>query len=324
MLNELATLCVPHTRPTFHRIEADDRRFADHLIPLEQWDDRGAPFLAVLGVPQDEGVRRNGGRPGAADAPAAIYNALVKLTTSIGDQSLPPYCPILDCGLLRTDAATLEDIHVRQQRAVGLLLDWGASVVVFGGGHDTALPNGRALGARSERLGIVNVDAHLDVRPRTDEGSHSGSPFRELLEDPACHLHTFVEFGIQPFAASAHHVAYVLKHGHTVWMLDAIRRLGIETAIAAVKDQLQRCDAVHLSLDVDALASAYAPGVSAPVSDGFCPEQMARIITQIAALSTCRVVDIVEVNPRYDTDGRTARLAAYFAAHVLWTFAHRV
>jgi formiminoglutamase len=321
-LRDIAQLCVSPAVAVPPRLEVEDRRFEDYLMPLAEWTS-SPPRIALVGVPQDIGVARNGGRRGAAAAPAAIRAALGKLAASIGEVMLSPEVSICDCGLVRTDGLPLEEIHQRQEYIVGRLLDVGANVLVLGGGHDTALPDGRALGKRVERLGIVNVDAHLDVRIPTDDGSHSGSPFRELIEDDACPLELLIEFGTQRFSASAHHVRYVREHGYIVWMLDDIRRCSLEVALADVELRLAECDGIMLSLDVDALASAYAPGVSAPAGDGFQPAEVAAIIERIASMPQCRLVDIVEVNPSVDADERTVRLAAYFAALTMWTFAHR-
>ncbi len=304
------------------RAEAEDRRFADYMLRLSTWENQ-KPTLAIVGVPTDEGVRRNGGRVGAAGAPAAIRAALAKMTASFGSERLPDTVAILDCGDIVTDGLSLEEIHRRQQEIVGALLDEGMTVIVLGGGHDIALPDGRAIGMRAQQLGIVNVDAHLDVRPPTAEGTHSGSPFRELLDDSPCTIAAFVEFGIQPFSASAHHVQYVCDRGYTVWMLDQIRHHSLHAALDEVMATLAGCDRIHLSLDMDSLASAYAPGVSAPASDGFRPDEVAAIVERITQMPTCCLLDIVEVNPLTDSDGRTARLAAYFAALAIWTFAHR-
>ncbi|GIV50358.1 MAG: arginase [Candidatus Kapaibacterium sp.] len=321
-VRDIAQLCVVPTVAATPRLEVDDRRFGDYLVPVTEWDGR-SPQIALVGVPQDIGVARNGGRRGAAAAPAAIRAALAKLAASIGETMLPRQVSICDCGLVRTEGLSLEEIHQRQEYIVGHFLAMGASVLVLGGGHDTALPDGRALGKRVERLGIVNVDAHLDVRIPTDDGSHSGSPFRELIEDAACPLEVLIELGTQRFAASAHHVRYVREHGHIVWMLDDIRRNTLEIVLADIERRLAECDGIMLSLDVDALASAYAPGVSAPANDGFQPAEVAAIIERIVSMPQCRLVDIVEVNPSVDADERTVRLAAYFAALTMWTFAHR-
>lgn len=322
MLDRIAQLCQPFPTASFHRTESEDRRFADYFIALHRWQQKNVP-VAILGVPCDLGVRRNGGRPGAAAAPAAIYTALARLAASSGSVSLPPDVAILDCGMLRTEGLTLEEIQQHQQQIVTLLLDSGATVIVLGGGHECALPNGRALAQHTRKRGIVNVDAHLDVRPPTAEGSHSGSSFRELLEDSHTAPSVFVELGIQPFSASAHHVRFVIERGHTIWMLPDIRRRGLEHALVQLCNQLGQCDGVHLSLDIDAVASAFAPGVSAPATDGFHPAEVATIIEHIAALPQCRLIDVVEVNPTFDLDSRTVRLAAWLVAHVLWTVTHR-
>jgi len=322
-VRELAGFCISPRVTAVPRREEQDRRFGDYLVPLEEWSEE-SPLVALIGVPQDIGVLRNGGRRGAAGAPAAIRAALAKLAASIGEQMLSPEVNMCDCGMLRTEGLSLEELHREQEYVIGRLLDCGASIVVLGGGHDIALPDGRALGKRVERLGIVNVDAHLDVRIPTEDGSHSGSPFRELIEDPETHLSVLVEFGTQRFAASAHHVQYVRQRGHTVWMLDDIRRCSLESALDDVTARLDGCDGIMLSLDMDALASAFAPGVSAPASDGFQPADVFRVIERISALPRCRLVEIVEVNPTVDIDERTARLAAYFAASVMWMFANRM
>jgi formiminoglutamase len=106
-------------------------------------------------------------------------------------------------------------------------------------------------------------------------------------------------------------------------MLDDIRRCSLESALDDVTARLDGCDGIMLSLDMDALASAFAPGVSAPASDGFQPADVFRVIERISALPRCRLVEIVEVNPTVDIDERTARLAANFAASVMWMFANR-
>lgn len=321
-VRDIAQLCVVPTVAATPRLEVDDRRFGDYLVPVTEWDGK-PPQIALVGVPQDIGVARNGGRRGAAAAPAAIRAALAKLAASIGETMLPRQVGICDCGLVRTEGLSLEEIHQRQEYIVGHFLAMGARVLVLGGGHDTALPDGRALGKRVERLGIVNVDAHLDVRIPTEDASHSGSPFRELIEDDACPLELLIEVGTQRFAASAHHLRYVREQGHLVWMLEDIRQSTLDVALADIEQRLAECDGIMLSLDMDALASAYAPGVSAPANDGFQPAEVAAIIERIVSMPQCRLVDIVEVNPSVDADERTVRLAAYFAALTIWTFAHR-
>src|SRR5438270_3108747 len=132
------------------------------------------PGRAVLiGFPQDEGVRRNGGRVGAAEAPDAIRKWLYRLTP--GDparghdlRTAPP----LDAGNLRI-TADLEESQEALAEVVADLLTRGVFPVVLGGGHETAY--GVFLGyVKAHRaVGIINIDAHLDVRPPLDGKAHS-------------------------------------------------------------------------------------------------------------------------------------------------------
>src|SRR5262249_52772812 len=140
----------------------DDPRVGDMI---EFWHgDRAAlaPGRAVLiGFPQDEGVRRNGGRPGAAQAPDQIRRWLYRLTVSdcqahvsLGDP------PILDAGNVRI-AGDLEDSQGVLAEIIAGVLQSGAIPVVLGGGHETAYGHFLGYAAEQRSVGIINIDAHL-------------------------------------------------------------------------------------------------------------------------------------------------------------------
>lgn len=305
-----------------HRIlrqDTGDIRFGDILLC---GDDAYAqtPHIALLGVPQHQGVERNGGRIGAAAAPDVIRGWLQKMTISNGVESLPTHLRIADYGNIICDDKSLEEIHDAQQQIVQELLQQGVFVIVWGGGHDIAYPNGCALGAVSSSLGIINFDAHPDVRPPVAAGRHSGSPFRQLIESPAVNLPAgcFVEFGIQSFAAAEAHLRYVLEQGHQLTMMHHIHHQGFETSLEAAWSHASQAEKVYISFDIDGVASAFAPGVSAPSADGFTPRQLFDAALFLAAEPQTALVDIVEVNPLYDADGRTAKLAAMLSAHLIW------
>jgi formiminoglutamase len=141
----------------------------------------------LIGFPQDEGVRRNGGRPGAARVPAEIRRCLYRL---------PPFDPAVEVevgrGLLDLgDVSIHGDLEQSQQAlaaVVAAVLAAGSVPIVLGGGHETA--NGHYLGPgeAGRPAGIVNLDAHLDVRPLLEGRGHSGSLFRQALEHPVCPL----------------------------------------------------------------------------------------------------------------------------------------
>src|SRR4051812_40492798 len=123
---------------------------------------------ALVGFPQDEGVRRNGGRPGAAEAPAEIRRWLYRLTPwdAETDADLAE-APPLDLGDVRLDG----DLEAAQQalaEVVAAVLAAGAVPVVLGGGHETAFGAYLGYAAAGWPVGLINVDAHLDVRPLID------------------------------------------------------------------------------------------------------------------------------------------------------------
>ncbi|MFM8568233.1 MAG: formimidoylglutamase [Candidatus Kapaibacterium sp.] len=323
MTNLLNSLCTPFRWQPRESADRHDVRFADRVLCAHDHAPGDLVAVAILGVPQDLGVQRNGGRTGAAEAPRAIREHFARLTVSSGPNELPPERMILDAGDIKCEGCSLEQIQERQFEVVSTLLSIAETVIVLGGGHDIAYPNGRALAARSESIGIVNVDAHLDVRPMIEHDgqhlSHSGSPFRQLLEsaDVGIPDGCFTEFGIQPFVAAAHHVRYVQDSGHHVMMLEDVRSAGIDTAFGHALRSAAAAESIYCSFDLDAVASAYAPGVSAPATDGFTAENVIKMARLAAAHPSCRLLDIVEANPRYDVDARTMRLAAQMMAHAV-------
>jgi formiminoglutamase len=277
------------------------------------------PGRAVLvGFPQDEGVRRNHGRPGAAEAPAEIRRHLYRLTPWNGDRgvdltALPP----LDVGNVRI-AGSLEETQEALGVVVGAILTGGAIPIVLGGGHETAY--GHYLGYVTARqpVGILNLDAHLDVRPCLDGQGHSGSPFRQALEHPTAPLPgaQYVCLGAQPQSVSRAHWQFARERGCRIgWYRQVQRRL-----IKHLRRECGRLSAagcqVYVSLDADAVRSADMPGVSAPNPNGFPAEQILACARAAGNSPVVASFDLVEINPRHDPDGRSAR----WAALAVWSF----
>jgi formiminoglutamase len=306
--------------------DKDDVRFSDVIITEYQsylsQPESLQTTIAILGVPQSLGVGRNGGRVGAELAPSEIRKRLGLLTVSSGSSMIDTSkLRIIDVGDVDCVECSLEEIHERQFLVVQELLSIAELVIVIGGGHDIAYPNGVALGTVSESIGVVNIDAHLDVRPLNQFGTHSGSPFRQLLNDSRVKIpmNGFIEFGIQPFTASKHHLDYVKSLGQEVHLLDEIRIKGFSNSINEVWKKLCKAQHQYCSVDIDGIASAYAPGVSAPAVDGFTPQEVIQLMQTVGSTSSCKLVDFVECNPTYDCDGRTVKLVATLIAHVIFS-----
>lgn len=275
------------------------------------------PRAVIAGFPVDEGVRRNGGRAGAAEGPAAIRRQLYKLTP---DALAPePFTDLLGATLDAGDlvpSGELERDQARLGAAVGEWLAAGSFVIVLGGGHETAF--GHFLGYVAARRGvaILNWDAHADVRELRDGRGHSGSPFRQALEHPSRLCAGYSVAGIQPHSVASPHLDLVARHGS--WTPAA--ELTSES-VAAPFSSLT--GPAYVSFDLDAVDQAFAPGVSAPATLGLRPEPWLRAAFLAGRTPTVASADVVELCPRLDRDDQTARLAALTVWHVLRGLAAR-
>ena len=190
----------------------------------------------------------------------------------------------------------------------------GACVVLLGGGHDGAFASHSALlRAVPGRVAAVNVDAHLDVRPLRNGKITSGTPFRRLAErwGDRYGLH---EFGIQPQHNARAHRLFCEERGFLIVTLAQARERGIAPAFE--RALAQDGEALAVSLDLDSVEAASAPGVSAPCPDGFSAADLVACARAAGADPRVRVLDVMELSPPLDVDGRTARLAAM----AIWSF----
>jgi formiminoglutamase len=269
--------------------------------------------VVLFGFPTDEGVRRNGGRPGAAAAPAEVRRALARFTP---DARAGKRFPQLDD---RGDVAVTGDLETDQERlgqAIAGPLGRGEFVIVVGGGHETAF--GHFLGhvPAKRAISVVNWDAHPDVRPLKDGLGHSGSPFRQMLLHPSKLCRDYQVAGLLPQSTAADHLRFVEEHGGAVW-----RDQLTKARIAALYRKLR--GRALVSFDIDAVDQAQAPGVSAPATGGMPAELWLEAAYQAGRCPRVVSCDVVEMNPAFDRDGQTARLAALTIWQVLRGIAAR-
>jgi formiminoglutamase len=303
---------LPGTQPAdpvlFHaRNDASDPRLGERVG--REPGQYAAATVAILGCPQDEGVRRNRGRPGAAQGPAEIRRALYRMTVN-GLGSLQ----LFDAGDT-VPQATLEDTHAAHERAVAQLLADGKKVIVLGGGNDISYPDCRALAAAVPDVLAFNIDAHLDVRP--DPVRNSGTPYRQLLEEGALKPQRFFELGSEAFCTAEAHAQYLKdKRAHRV-PLDALRDKGPARVVRRALREAEKAGAVFWGFDLDVVNVAEAPGVSAPNPLGMSGAELCELAALAGAEPRTRIVEFTEVNPAFDVDGRTARLAAAAIWHYL-------
>ena len=229
--------------------------------------------------------------------------------------------PAWDAGDVVCEGDDLEGAQAELGSLVARLLGDGQRVVVLGGGHEAALGSflglaERSAGASPPRLAVLNVDAHLDLReaPRPT----SGTPFRDVARE--CERRgwpfRYLCLGVDEDANTGAVLDGAARLGAAFVPDRTLLERGAGWARDAVAAFLEGVDRVHLSIDLDALAAAVAPGVSAPAARGL-PLHLVEAVAE-AALATGRVAvaDVAELCPRLDPDDRTARAAARLVARL--------
>lgn len=294
----------PDTTLFFHRDEAGDPRLGE-IVRWQPKDYSNAPVV-LLGCPQDEGVRRNGGRAGAAAAPDAIRTCLYKLVA-------PEGFALFDLGNTPIQA-TLEETHALQQRIVAQVMRDGKTLISLGGGNDLSYPDCAGLAQVAGDVLAFNVDAHLDVR--ANPVRNSGTPYRMLLEENHLLPANFYEMAYQPFAVAESHLAYLREKGAHAHSLHDLREQGL---LAAFRHILKNAanGSVFWGIDLDSVHLAEAPGVSAPNVLGLTADELCQITELAGCDPRSRLIEFTEVNPAYDIDQRTCRLTAVAIFHFL-------
>ncbi|MCG6541118.1 formimidoylglutamase [Pseudomonas sp. KSR10] len=300
--------------------EADSARWHQRIQPLAGDSELG---LALLGFASDEGVRRNHGRVGAANGPLAIRKALANLAWH---RSGPAY----DAGDVVCADGELEAAQARLGSNVCALLDAGHLPIVLGGGHEVAFGSWQGLaghlgGGQSEqrspamavprraapRIGIINFDAHFDLRDPAHVQS-SGTPFAQIAEQCALRGWPFAYACIGVSRAS--NTRALFQRAAELQVLVREDRDISEASLASLGADLDRfiagCDAVYLTIDIDVLPACEAPGVSAPAARGVSLALLEPLLERIRDSGKLRLADLAELNPEHDIDNRTARLAA--------------
>ena len=272
--------------------------------------------FALLGYACDEGVKRNQGRVGAKDGPLAIKEALGKLPCPL-DWS----CNLFDAGQLICDDQDMEATQKDLSKSVHSLLSSGYFPLVLGGGHDIAY--GHFSGVQDylgpgTTLGIINLDAHFDLRNNAG-GNNSGTPFYQIAQEqqgrklPFHYLCLGIREDANPTelfeTAKEFRVSFVKNTRFNMRHTDFLKN--------KLQEFFSRVDRVYLTIDLDGFSSAYAPGVSAASPFGFDPDIAIWALEEIIRSGKLISMDIAELNPIYDKDGQTAKLAAGLLHQVL-------
>jgi agmatinase len=266
--------------------------------------------VAILGAPFDEGVSY---RPGTRFGPRAIRTAedvAFPIDRPHMELGIDPYAEldIVDYGDIEVHSANLGRSHALLQKGVSEILAADAIPVVLGGDHSLSMP---VLAALAERFGpdgysVIHFDTHADTGDYEDEAPH-GVPFHHAVRDGHLDGHNIVQVGLRgawPFPDDFEWMRRVGFRWHTMGEV-------VERGIAAVtKDAIaharSRAPRTYLTVDIDVLDPAFAPGTGTAEPGGLMTRELLWAVRTVASQVDLCAMDMVEVSPPYDPTGITA------------------
>lgn len=315
-------LFQPAFQPTDPRIffsknDPQDIRLGDIFRPADPQVTGTVSGVGLCGYADDEGIRLNGGRPGAVEAPPRIRQFLFKMT--------PPRKPEFACHDFGDLSGTIDDLpgrHLAAEELMGRMQAAGLRTLSFGGGHDYGYPDAAAflqtwIGRTPHKPLVLNFDAHLDVRPDT-KGAHSGTPFYRLLRKFSGQFH-FAEIGLQPQCNSPVHREWAQAQGACLFDL---RDLPAGDPAGLLQDPffagLPAQTPVFVSFDIDSLCAAEAPGCSQSWTTGLRFRDCLPFLRGLQNTTNVRGLGIYEVSPPLDSGDLTSKAAALLAYYFLF------
>ena len=320
----------------------DDERLRDIIVKVDQdelpsfqHDDTSKIGIGIVGFPFDEGNLRNrGGRAGGKDGPSVFRYYLNK----IGCHPNPEWNIRLSNNMIIYDFGDIDDelnydeSHLKLSIIVEQLLEKKLIPFIIGGSNDQSYFNFVAftnyLNKRnnlSDNFGVINIDAHFDVRPKQNNLEHNGSPFRMMLESSIYQNNNgfFTEFACQGHQCSMKHYNFLKSAQNTkVYWLDKDLRKNEKLKQGTVAEQFEKCldelignkkengRKLFVSFDVDSIRQSDCPGVSCPSPIGLTAIEAGRICFISGVNKNVMLMDMSEFNPHAES-GTTGRLLSW-------------
>lgn len=259
--------------------------------------------VCFVGYDTDDGVVRNLGRKGAESGSNAIRKAI---------QSFPQLKGLKVYDYRNLEKKSVEEAQKEYSEKISDVLKKGIFPIGLGGGHDIAY--GSYLGIRKahpdKKIGIINFDAHLDMRPY-DKGRTSGTSFKEIMDNDKNAQYAIV--GFQKMGNTER----LIKTAEAFNVLILEEECSEGSIIKSLEEFVKKVDIVYVTFCMDVFDASTAPGVSAPVVMGLDPKKGKRLLRFLMETEKVVCVDFAEVNPVYDIDNMTAKLAGCLIYEVM-------
>jgi len=299
-----------HLKPAGKAIFTDRyTKKAKELLTTWSKDEKGA--FGLVGLPLS---KPSISHSGAAFAPGTIRDSLQSYSVYSGEQTFDLTDQVIDFGDLEMHPT---DIVESQKRLYEGLLDIyqteaADNWILLGGDHSVSYSAIKAFKEQYGQVGIIQFDAHHDLRNTEDGGPTNGTPFRRLLEDTIISGENLVQIGIRDFTNAKAYHEYAKEKHVTVYTMGDVQEKGIKSILETEIERLaKRVDYIYLSVDMDVLDQAFAPGCPAIGPGGMDSMTLLQGINLATQYESVKAMDIVEIDPTIDFRNMTSRVAAY-------------
>lgn len=287
--------------PLYHRL-------FQRIQNAENYDLVTTNDFVLHGFAVDEGVKRNKGRVGAKDAPDNIRKNMANFPVIMPDFSM------LDFGNITCHDGDLERTQATLAENVSKVLAKGAKSLVLGGGHEVTFAHysGIRNAFPDKKIGIINIDAHFDNRkPEDGVGASSGTGFWQIAQE---NNNFTLHIGIQRNSNTLKLFDTAHQFNMKYILTDELFFENLPSVYERINELTESVDVLYLTVCMDVFNASIAPGVSAAAYNGiFADAAFMHFYKHILRSEKLIALDIAEVNPQFDIQERTSRLAASLA-----------
>lgn len=279
---------------------------------LPQIDEVTSVDVAIVGVPFDSGVSF---RPGARFGPGHVREASRLLRPYNPEADVSPFAAqqVVDAGDFAVNPFDIEEAISSIQKSYDQLAERAKKIVTIGGDHTITLPILRSLKAKHGLISVVHFDAHLDTWDSYFGADYThGTTFRRASEEGLLDPEGCLHIGIRGPLYGAKDLVDDKTLGFQIFSSVEFQDLGVSAAIAKMKARVGQRP-VYISIDIDVLDPAHAPGTGTPEAGGITSRELLSVLRATADMNVIGA-DIVEVAPAYDH----AQITGIAASHALY------
>jgi formiminoglutamase len=280
---------------------------------LKSWKGESIKGYGLIGLPLSKPSISHSGASFAPEVMRTIFKNMA--TYAIEEDMDLGSVPLYDLGDVQMHVTDLKVCHNRIESTLFEVTKANPKMIpiILGGDHSITCPAFTGYTKASDkRVGLIQFDAHHDVRNREDGGPSNGTPFRGLLESGILKGNQLVQIGLRNFSNSEAYTNFAKDEGVVVYTMKEVRQKGLNYVVKEAYSRLaEEVDVIYLSVDIDVLDQAFAPGCPAIGPGGMHPDDLFEALNYLGSQSKTRAIDLVEIDPKQDFRDMTSRIGVF-------------